>query len=200
MDDLIRRSLKNIHHFINHRKYETERNKESNVDIEFNRLMKDGYLKIEARAQDGHLIFIIMLSPESDYHNHGPYLRNLMDKFLDKSDTDIIFIVHEAFFKKSQILTIINERNEIRNRIFTYPYYMFVCNIPEHESVAKYELVDPNEVKALLKYNKIRPIDLQKMLHDDIISIWYGFEVGNVVKAAKASETSGRFTTYRLIV
>ena len=73
-------------------------------------------------------------------------------------------------------------------------------NITEHELVPKHTLLNSEEKQQILETLRCSDYQLPHMLINDPISRYYGLQCGQVVKIERSSETSGKYTAYRIVM
>lgn len=74
-----------------------------------------------------------------------------------------------------------------------------LVNVTEHELVPEHLVLTPAEKRELLERYKLKDHQLPRMQIGDTIARYYGLKKGEVIKIIRASPTSGRYVTYRIV-
>ncbi|KIR35820.1 DNA-directed RNA polymerase I, II, and III subunit RPABC1 [Cryptococcus deuterogattii MMRL2647] len=79
-----------------------------------------------------------------------------------------------------------------------FPESDLLVNITKHFLVPKHTIMKPEEKSALIKRYRLKETQLPRIMVTDPVAKYYGLKRGQVMKIERASETAGRYITYRI--
>lgn len=175
------------------------------------KIQYDGYILIECvdapekRRRIAYNIpliktFIIIFDLESSYLETPAEFVKLMNKIPSftenyKFNMDIILVPYNPFsihFTK-KINSYITEETDKKGfiHIYVYDYSYFSSERPKHKFIPRHRICSIEEEKEILKSLFTKKIDLPKIRINDVMCVWLGAEIGDIIEILFPSECSG---------
>lgn len=153
--------------------------------------------------------FILILNINSIYSQTSQSFVKLLNRIPNfdnkqrNKNLDIIIISYNELniHLMKKIESFIFDGNNESGFIHLYPYkYLhFSSERPLHYLVAPQRILSKKETDSILEYLYTNKKNLPKIKKNDVIAIWLGAEIGNVIEALMQSEISGIETKYLLV-
>lgn len=153
--------------------------------------------------------YIALLDLNSTYSNTSQDYVKLLNRIpgfdsVDKDyNLDIITISHAdlSIHIMKKIDASISEGSDTNGftHIHAWPYRYFTSIRPNHKLVAEHRILSKAEEEQVLRELYAEKADLPKIKKSEVICIWKGAEIGDVIEVKFISESSGYATKYLLV-
>eukprot|EP00299_Pterocystis_sp_00344_P005950 c17702_g1_i1.p1 GENE.c17702_g1_i1~~c17702_g1_i1.p1 ORF type:complete len:209 (+),score=36.18 c17702_g1_i1:35-661(+) len=151
---------------------------------------------VEMRSDPSDKLFVFFATGEDKDKKIGVKpIRKYLERMQGESVTRSIIITPTGLGAKAKATLLEFKTFQIE----TFTEFELLINITEHELVPEHRLLSPQDTDALLVRYRIKKAQLPRISVNDPISRYYGLKRGQVVKITRASETAGRYVTYRLV-
>ena len=152
-------------------------------------------LTILVEKADSALDQIFVFFPEDEKVGVKP-IKTYCERMKAEGVTNAIVVVRTNLtaFAKQAI-------REVCQRGFNIEYFRdaeLLVDITEHTLVPNHKLLTDTEKVELLSRYRLKPSQLPRIQSTDPIARYLGLKAGQVVKITRASETAGRYITYRI--
>ena len=177
------------------------------------------YVRLDAkrRAPRGarDWVVVLVLAADGKYSQHSPDLRRLVagveaerpakEHRLD----ELIVVAEDEFFGKKNLTDVVNacigrqpggpDPGGASPFYSAYPYCRFAVVVPDHVSVPRHRVLDPEETRRVLDRERRARADLPVVLSNDPAIVWCGGREGQVVEITRDSQTACLAIYYRRI-
>jgi DNA-directed RNA polymerase subunit H (RpoH/RPB5) len=185
-----------------------------------------GYIMLEAKDAEGKIrkkirdmhestrkretkTIIVLLDQHSNYITAAQYFSKLLHLIPNiknpdiEYNMDIIIVPYE--YPGSNITNKLLEyistgdtsKGYIRFMIYEYNYFMSVKM--ESVSVCPSRILSAEEAKEIPRELHTKPINMKKMRVVDVVAVWLGAEVGDIIEEEIPSEATGIEKNYRFV-
>lgn len=123
-------------------------------------------------------------------------LAGIVQKMRDEDVQRCILVLRSGLtpFAKQAVRDVVDSSFHIE----TFDEDELLFNVTKHALVPHHRVLTAGEKLVLLAKYKVREGNLPRISVNDPVARYYGLHVGQVVKIIRASETAGRYITYRI--
>jgi len=140
---------------------------------------------------------MIVFFPEENKRVGVKPIRVLAEKMDERGIKEAILVVRQPLTPLAR--TAIQEAMA-KMRIEVFAENELIVNITDHELVPQHVVLSEQEKQQLLSRYKLKPTQLPRVQITDPVARYFGMQRDQVVKIIRASETAGRYVTYRICV
>ena len=141
-------------------------------------------------------ILVVFIKGEKEKSAIGvKSIRNYCERIKQDDFHKAILILHGRLTPHAK--QAISAINFLVDRIEYFNESELIINITEHFLVPRHEVLLREDCKKLLEKYSIKENQHQKINKNDPVARYLGIEKNQIVKIIRASETSGRYITYR---
>mmetsp|Transcript_108391 Transcript_108391/g.169482 ORF Transcript_108391/g.169482 Transcript_108391/m.169482 type:complete len:213 (+) Transcript_108391:84-722(+) len=173
-----------------------EQFKEKWDEVRAEGLGREKFLILVQKKADPSVQLIVFFPEEQKRVGVKP-IRMLAEKMDEKNIKEAILVVKQPLTPLAK--TAINEASA-RMRVEVFFENELIVNITQHELVPTHVPLTDEEKTQLLNRYKMKPTQLPRIQKEDPLARYFGMTRDQVVKITRASETAGRYVTYRLVV
>ncbi|KAH3757379.1 RPB5 subunit of DNA-directed RNA polymerase [Pelomyxa schiedti] len=155
---------------------------------------RDGLLLLKRKKDDYADVVMVAFPPEAKVAT--AYVREFMNRLEGEGAKRGILVCQTGITPMAK--TAIQTVAEYIIEDFTEQELMI--NITRHSLVPAHVVLSADDKHELLTRYKLKETQLPRMLLRDPVARYYGLQRGQVVRISRASETAGRYITYRLVI
>lgn len=125
-----------------------------------------------------------------------PIIRNLYTQYGSESWSRMILVLQSNLTTQARE----NLKHIFPFKVETFQITELLINVTKHTLIPHHEKLSPEEKDQLLKKYNIQEKQLPRMLENDAIARYYGYEKGTVLKITYASELTKDHFIYRCVM
>ena len=161
--------------------------------------LRDGMMKLVKKWNDETDSIFVFYTAESRLGVSG--LKKYFTDFMEKMDvTRAILVLKGSITPYAKQLLDSMAAQDPSYTIEKFQETELLVNITQHVLVPKHSLLSPDDTVALLEKYKLKLDQLPCIQRNDPVARYMGLNRNQVVKITRASETAGRYITYRRVV
>lgn len=155
------------------------------------------------------LTFILLLDVGSVHVESTQNLSKLINKIPNMNETqrdyniDIIIISENKFntHLEKKVAELKSDGSDGNGYVHIYPYvyFMFSSIRPNHKLIANHTIVDKTEEKKILEKINVKKRNLPVIRKNDVMAVWIGAEIGDIVEIQFQSEATAIETKYCVV-
>lgn len=173
-----------------------------------NQLNTKGYITVNGQRTDADvrgaaIIIYVIIAPNYKYSSKSQDFKKLLKLVAPKrtvtgTRVELIFIseVDEKIFKNADSIEDVKKLAQLNIHMYGYEYRHFKSEKPVYKGGPSYEIMSNDEVQELCDKFLISTDKFPILPTTDVISIWYGFRPGNIVRINMSSDTAGEAIIY----
>ncbi len=153
-----------------------------------------------------HHIIVLLLSPNSSFaHKSGEFKKVFSRVPIVADDSNnVIVVAHQRDGDKGPLSNYIEKQLVVYRQehpnvyVEAYDYSMFCIEKPKHVLVPLHVIPSAAEVDEFCAQHYIQKEHFTKIKKGDVMAVWLGLRVGDVVKVYRLNESSGTEIDYHI--